>query len=130
MSAQELFRIRQEDRQGRYRLVLSGELDLHGAAELEDAITRLCEAGALEIEIDLREIVFIDSPGVRAMLWAREKCAEHRSQFFIIPGTPHARDRTPICGGPCSEACGRADRAHRHNDAGTTDPALPLSRDE
>jgi anti-anti-sigma factor len=86
MSAQELFRIRQEDRQGRYRLVLSGELDLHGAAELEDAITRLCEAGALEIEIDLREIVFIDSPGVRAMLWAREKCAEHRSQFFIIPG--------------------------------------------
>jgi anti-anti-sigma factor len=86
MSAQGIFQMRQEDHAGRYRLVLSGELDLHSAAELENAITRLCRAGALEIELDLRELVFIDSSGVRAIVWAREKCAEHRSQFFIVPG--------------------------------------------
>lgn len=85
MSA-ENFRIRQEEQHGRYRLLLSGELDLNGAAELEAAITRLCKAGALEIEIDLREITFIDSSGVQAIMRAREQCAEHRTQFFLVPG--------------------------------------------
>jgi anti-anti-sigma factor len=86
MSA-EIFRIRQEEQHGRYRLVLSGELDLNGAGELEAAITRLCKAGALEIEVDLREITFIDSSGVQAIMRAREQCAEHRTQFFLVPGT-------------------------------------------
>jgi anti-anti-sigma factor len=86
MSGQDTFRIRREDHEGRYRLVLSGALDMQGATELEAAITRLCKAGALEIEIDLREIVFIDSSGLRAIVWAREKCAAHRTQFFIVPG--------------------------------------------
>jgi anti-anti-sigma factor len=80
-----IFRIDQDERHGRYRLVLSGELDMAGAAELEDAMTSLCKAGALEIEIDLREITFIDSSGVGAIVWAKERCAEHRSQFFIVP---------------------------------------------
>ena len=86
MSTEESFRIRQEEQSGRYRLVLSGELDLHSAPDLEAAVTRLCKAGALEIEIDLREITFIDSSGVQAILSAREKCAEHRAQFFLVPG--------------------------------------------
>jgi hypothetical protein len=42
-----MFNIRQEDREGRYRLVLQGELGVAGAEELEAAITRLCTAGAL-----------------------------------------------------------------------------------
>jgi anti-anti-sigma factor len=83
----EILRIRQEEQHGRYRLVLSGELDLNGAGELEAAITRLCKAGALEIEVDLREITFIDSSGVQAIMRAREQCAEHRTQFFLVPGT-------------------------------------------
>src|SRR6185437_10496220 len=70
-----MFNIRQEDREGRYRLVLQGELGLPGAEELEAAITRLCTAGALEIELDLRELTFMDSQGLRAILAAREALA-------------------------------------------------------
>jgi anti-anti-sigma factor len=78
------FNIRQEDREGRYRLVLAGELDIVGAKELEAAITRLCTAGALEIELDLREVTFVDSQGLRAILAVREECASHHAEFFMI----------------------------------------------
>jgi anti-anti-sigma factor len=86
MSAEQILSIRQEERQGRYRLVLSGELDLQGAPAVESAITRLCTAGALEIEIDLRDVWFIDSSGVQALLRARRECAEHHCEFFLVLG--------------------------------------------
>lgn len=86
MSAKQILSIREEEQDGRYRLVLSGEMDLQGAPELEASITRLCSAGALEIEIDLRDVWFIDSSGIQAILRARERCAEHDSGFFLIPG--------------------------------------------
>jgi anti-anti-sigma factor len=86
MSAQQILTIRQEENHGRYRLVLSGELDLQGAPALEAAITRLCTAGALEIEIDLRDVWFIDSSGLQALLRARGLCAEHTCEFFLLPG--------------------------------------------
>jgi anti-anti-sigma factor len=86
MNANQILSIRQEEEHGRYRLVLSGEMDLQGTPALESAITRLCTAGALEIEIDLRDVWFIDSSGIQAILRARERCAEHNSKFFLIPG--------------------------------------------
>jgi len=87
------FNIRQEDRESRYRLVLTGELDMVGGKELGAAITRLCTAGALEIELDLREVTFIDSQGLRAILAARETCAAHHAEYFLIRGEHPAQER-------------------------------------
>jgi anti-anti-sigma factor len=81
------FDIKQEDDEHRYRLILSGELDIASAPDLEAAITRLCTAGALEIELDLRELTFIDSSGIRALLGARDSCVEHHAEFFLLPST-------------------------------------------
>jgi anti-anti-sigma factor len=64
-----------------------------GAQELEAAITRLCTAGALEIELDLRGLTFIDSQGLRAILAARETCVGHRAEYFLIPGDHPAQRR-------------------------------------
>jgi anti-anti-sigma factor len=86
MSAKQILTIRQEEDHGRYRLVLSGELDLQGAPSVEAAITRLCKAGAIEIEIDLRDLWFIDSSGLQALLRARQLCAQHNCEFFLMPG--------------------------------------------
>jgi anti-anti-sigma factor len=83
----EIFHIREQHEDGCYRLFLCGELDMRGAAQLEAAMTRLCKAGALEIEVNLRDTAFIDSAGVKAIVSAREQCREHRAQFFIVPGT-------------------------------------------
>jgi anti-sigma B factor antagonist len=88
-----MFNIRQEDREGRYRLVLQGELDLAGADKLEATITRLCTGGALEIELDLREVTFMDSQGLRAILAAREACASHNAEYFLIRGEDPAQQR-------------------------------------
>ena len=88
-----MFNIRQEDREGRYRLVLQGELGVAGAEELEAAITRLCTAGALEIELDLRELTFMDSQGLRAILAAREACAQHHTDYFLIRGEKLLQER-------------------------------------
>src|SRR2546423_14215346 len=92
--------IRQEDRKGRYRLALQGELGLAGAEELEAAITRLCTAGALEIELDLRELTFMDSQGLRAILAAREACAQHHTDYFFIRGEKLLQERLVQVTGP------------------------------
>ena len=88
-----MFDIRQEDREGRYRLVLTGELDMAAAEQLEAAVTRLCTAGALEIELDLRQLTFIDSQGLRAIIAAQEACATHHAAFFLIRGDHPAQRR-------------------------------------
>jgi anti-anti-sigma factor len=86
MSAQQILSIREEEQHGRQRLVLSGEMDLQGAPALEAWVTRLCSAGSTEIEIDLRDVWFIDSSGIQAILRSRECCAEHDCDYFLIPG--------------------------------------------
>ena len=83
----ERFNVRQEERDHRYRLILSGELDIACAPELEATITRLCTAGALEIELDLREVTSMDSTGIRAILAARDSCAKHHAAFFLVPSS-------------------------------------------
>ncbi len=72
-----------EDR--RYRLSVSGELDLATAPALGERITTVCKAGALCIVIDLRETTFIDSSGLREILAAKEECAAHRAEFVVVP---------------------------------------------
>ncbi|HWG08369.1 MAG TPA: STAS domain-containing protein [Solirubrobacteraceae bacterium] len=79
------FEIRQKDDRGRHRLLLSGELDMHGAIELEDAVLGLCQAGAVGIEINLRDVTFIDSSGLRAILAARDQCRTRGAELFMVP---------------------------------------------
>jgi anti-sigma B factor antagonist len=66
-------------------VALAGELDLAGAPELTETVDALCAAGAREIELDLHELEFIDSSGIRSILQARESCAEHAVEFFLVP---------------------------------------------
>ena len=75
-----------------------------GAKELETTITRLCTGDALEIELDLREVTFIDSQGLRAILAAREACASHQAEFFLIRGNHPAQQRLFEITGPARPA--------------------------
>ncbi len=85
LSAGRPFGLETTERNGRARLALSGELDLATAPELEAALTHLCESGVREIEIDLGEIDFIDSTGLRAILVAKDSCAKAGIEFFLVP---------------------------------------------
>lgn len=65
---------------------LHGELDLASApafaAELEETRTQ----DQSVIVIDLTQLEFMDSTGLRSILVAHDHCGEHGQRFAIIPG--------------------------------------------
>jgi anti-anti-sigma factor len=53
---------------GTHRLKLLGEFDIAGAAAFKEEIERIESAGAADIVIDLSELEFMDSTGLRLLL--------------------------------------------------------------
>jgi anti-anti-sigma factor len=81
-----------------HTLSLVGELDVATAPELQAAIDRLCEAGASEIVLDLHELSFIDSVGLRVILMSRELCERHGCDFSLTRAQPHAQQLFELTG--------------------------------
>ena len=79
------FSIRGESRGTEHRLVLAGDLDLAATYDLEPALARALEAGTRRVVIDMREVGFMDSMGLRSILAAKELCAEHGAELAVIP---------------------------------------------
>ncbi|HWX75522.1 MAG TPA: STAS domain-containing protein [Solirubrobacteraceae bacterium] len=69
---------------GAHTLVLTGELDLATAYELEAAALQVCTDGAHELILDLARLGFVDSAGLRALVSVRALCAEHECQLRLI----------------------------------------------
>src|SRR5947209_1259462 len=62
---------------------LAGELDLSCAGELDTAIAGLCAAGARRIVLELSELEFMDSTGLRSVLVGDELCKASGSELLI-----------------------------------------------
>jgi anti-sigma B factor antagonist len=77
--------IRNTARAGARTLALTGELDLDSANKLEKAVREVCASGA-ELVIDLRNVTFMDSTGLRALIVAGTLCEEKGHELRIIPG--------------------------------------------
>jgi anti-anti-sigma factor len=84
--ARRAFEVQDVVSDGRHRLVLTGELDLAPAAELESMLLRLCGDGTKEIALDLSKLRFMGSTGLRLVLLAKELCEEHGYEFLLVPG--------------------------------------------
>jgi anti-sigma B factor antagonist len=67
-------------------LVLSGQLDLDSASQLDRALEAVCAAQVREVVLDLQKVDFIDTTGLGTILSARTLCEHHGCQYFI--GTP------------------------------------------
>ncbi len=83
---------------GRHTLLLSGELDMASAPELEAIVVRLCELGSKHLTLDLSKVTFIDSTGLQAVIDARNRCALHDQEFRITPGPPSVQRIFEITG--------------------------------
>jgi anti-anti-sigma factor len=70
----------------RHTLLLTGELDMASAPELEEQAQRLCARPASELVLDLSRLQFIDSAGLYAILRVRALCNEHTCEFCLTPG--------------------------------------------
>jgi anti-anti-sigma factor len=75
---------------GTHTLVLSGELDLASAAELNRRLLPLCR-DAENVVLDLRQLTFIDASGLHVMVVAKEMCARHETAFGLVPGQEHVQ---------------------------------------
>jgi anti-sigma B factor antagonist len=83
---------------GRHRLLLSGELDLAPAAELEEMLLRLCADATKEITLDLSKLRFMGSTGIRLVLLAKELCEQNDCEFLLASGPPNIQRMFELTG--------------------------------
>jgi anti-anti-sigma factor len=87
------FSISISDRDGRAVVVLRGELDLATAPDLEAALNERLDTGQ-DVVVDLRELDFMDSTGLRALVTAHARVQDTDQSFLIVrplPGAPIER---------------------------------------
>jgi len=74
-------------------IALTGELDLSGAAPLEEEIERLAgEDGVRRVVLDLRELSFMDSSGLRLVALAERRLGGAGRALVLVRG-PNAVQR-------------------------------------
>jgi anti-anti-sigma factor len=69
-------------------LVVAGELDLASAAALEDELEKAIGDGtrAGTVVVDLRQLEFIDSTGLSALVKAHQRAQESGRRFGLVKG--------------------------------------------
>jgi anti-anti-sigma factor len=66
---------------------LFGELDLATVGQLQEELDRLSGAGRMcELVIDLRELDFLDSTGLRLLLQLHSDCRADGCSLGLVPG--------------------------------------------
>jgi anti-sigma B factor antagonist len=68
----------------RVRVTLSGELDLATSGQVERDVHALLERGFEDIVVDLRELTFIDSSGIHALLECRRSARQLGARLAVI----------------------------------------------
>ena len=84
--------LRTENDHGAPRLVVSGELDLASADELEAQLKQLESSEPELLVLDLRELEFMDSTGLRAVI-ATDARARDRGARLVVVRAPEEVDR-------------------------------------
>lgn len=72
-------------------IALSGELDMETVPILEEHLVRAEADGVAAIVIDLVELTFIESVGLRAFLAARERAEANGRQLLLFGAKPQVR---------------------------------------
>ena len=85
------FQVDTQSGQGTARIRLEGELDLAAVPTFEDHLRRVEADRPETIVLDLSELTFMDSSGLRAIVLADERARAHRRRLAIVPGPPPVR---------------------------------------
>jgi anti-anti-sigma factor len=67
-------------------LAVSGDLDLAGAGALERALEEAQRSAPPAVVLDLRELDFMDSSGLRTVIVAAQRAEEDARRFALVPG--------------------------------------------
>jgi anti-sigma B factor antagonist len=77
------FSVEHEEREGRLYVVPRGELDLASAPELEELLVGPLASGS-HVVLDLRELEFMDSSGVRTLVTAHGTAERANGTLSIV----------------------------------------------
>ena len=83
---------------GTVAYVLKGELDMAGGDALVRRVTELAAASPAPVEIDMAEVGFIDSSGVRALLRLHEAAVASGGTLRVRNLTPDVRRLLDLVG--------------------------------
>jgi len=72
----------------RVRVAPMGELDIATVPQLESTIRELVESGFDHVVLDLANVEFLDSTGLRLILRLHASADEDRLRFQVRPGPP------------------------------------------
>ena len=77
---------------------VSGELDLRTSPELEERLGQAFNAGAELVILDLRQIEFMDSTGLRVLLASHQRAQETRRRFALVRGADQVERELTLTG--------------------------------
>ena len=80
------FSVRTERHGAAAVVVPTGELDIATAQALEQELESAFESDADRVVLDLRELEFIDSSGLRTLLTARRQAEDAGQRFSLVAG--------------------------------------------
>jgi anti-anti-sigma factor len=98
VTADKHLRIDLRSEQDRVVLALHGELDLVGAPLLQSEIESAAVDAAPLLVLDLEDLQFIDSSGLRVILSAHERARERGQGFALTRGSPQVQRLLSIAG--------------------------------
>ncbi|HEY0517627.1 MAG TPA: STAS domain-containing protein [Solirubrobacteraceae bacterium] len=77
---------------------MEGELDMANAPLLQSTIEGAELASAKTIVLDLQQLTFLDSTGLRVILSARELCWRRGQEFAVTPGSQQVQRLLSVTG--------------------------------
>jgi anti-anti-sigma factor len=86
MAASSPFGVTIEERDSAVHVVLTGELDISTAQRLEDDLRRVEAERPELIVIDLKQLAFLDSTGLRLLITADARAREDGRRLAILRG--------------------------------------------
>ena len=76
----------------------AGEIDLSTVTSVDDQLQRLLESGARNLVLDLRQVSFMGSCGLRLILQWNDHADEQGFAFAVIQGPPPIARVFELCG--------------------------------
>jgi anti-sigma B factor antagonist len=79
-------------------IVVSGELDIASAPELEQALDQIRPDLTKLVIVDLRELEFMDSTGLSIIVRAHQRLSEYDCELTLIKGPPQVQRLLDLTG--------------------------------
>lgn len=98
MGAQEQLHIELRQEPDRVVITLAGELDMANAPLLQSTVESEELSSTKTVVLDLQQLTFVDSTGLRIILAARELCWRRGQELAITPGSQQVQRLLSVTG--------------------------------